>query len=106
MWQIKYWTKGNINPIKKWFLKLSHEQAKSIGKEIALLKTLGNELILPHSRALGKSLFELRERRFGLRIYYCFQGKNIIILLAAGDKGTQTNDIKIARTRLTTIGEK
>lgn len=84
---------------------LSHEQAKSVEKEISILETIGNALNLPHSRALGKGLFELRERRFGLRIYYCFRGKQIIILLAAGDKKTQTNDIKVAHSREATIGE-
>jgi len=73
---------------------------KSIAKEICILAKLGNELKLPHSRAFGKGLFELRERRFGIRIYYYFAGKLIIILLAVGNKKNQTNDIKIARERM------
>lgn len=105
-WQIEYWNEGGKkNPIEKWLDKLTQEQFKSIDKEITLLRKIGNELTLPHSRSLGKGLFELRERRFGFRIYYCFLGQQIIILLAAGDKKTQTNDIKLARERLATLGE-
>lgn len=103
MWQIKYWAKETNNPIEKWFLKLSDEQARSVRKEISLLRSLGNALVLPHSRALGKGIFELRERRFCLRIYYCFKGEQIIILLAAGDKSSQTNDIRLARERADSI---
>ena len=100
-WQIKYWDDGvKKNPIEKWLDKLSDEQIKSVAKEISMLEEVGNELVLPHSRPLGKGLFELRERRFGFRIYYCFQGGYVIILLAAGDKKTQDGDIKIARERL------
>lgn len=105
MWKIKYWVKGDSNPIAKWLDKLTKEQFKSIDKEITLLGKIGNELALPHSRSLGKGLFELRERRFGFRIYYCFKDNQIIILLAAGDKKTQINDIKHARERLATIGK-
>ena len=65
-----------------------------------MLEELGNELKLPHSRALGKGLFELRERQFGYRVYYCFKGNQLIILLTAGDKKTQEKDIKIAYKRL------
>ena len=100
-WQIEYWNAGRgKNPIEKWLDKLTRDQLKSVAKEIAMIEEVGNELKLPHSRALGKGLFELRERRYGLRIYYCFQGESIIILLAAGSKKTQENDIKIARERL------
>jgi len=65
-----------------------------------LLELCGNELKLPQSKALGKGLFELREQRFGFRIYYCFSDNCIIILLAAGDKKSQKSDIVVARKRL------
>lgn len=100
-WRIEYWdvAKGK-NPIEKWVDALTTVQLKSVAKEIKMLEEAGNELKLPHSRSLGKGLFELRERRYGYRIYYCFQGECVIILLAAGDKKSQKNDIQIARERL------
>lgn len=100
-WNIEYWvTEGGNNPIEKWIKKLSLEQVTSVTKELLILEKLGNELRLPHSRSLGKGLFELRERQFGYRLYYCFKGEKLIILLAAGDKKSQDSDIKIAYKRL------
>ena len=58
-----------------------------------------NRLRLPHSRPLGQGMFELRERGYGYRIYYTFR-REVIVLLTAGDKGTQAKDIRIARARM------
>ena len=105
-WQIEYWDpKRGKNSIEKWLDKPTREQFKSVSKEISLLEDAGNELKLPHSKALGKGLFELRERRYGYRVYYGFQGEYIIILLAAGDKKSQERDIVIARERLSELRE-
>ena len=100
-WDIEYWVNDNGNsPIAKWLDKLTKEQLNSIAEELSILEELGNELKLPHSRALGKGLFELRERQFGYRVYYCFKGNQLIILLTAGDKKSQEKDIKVAYKRL------
>jgi len=100
-WIIQYWTNENgKSSIEKWLDKLTKEQLNSVAEELSKLEELGNELKLPHSRALGKGLFELRERQFGYRIYYCFKGNQLIILLTAGDKKSQEKDIKIAYKRL------
>jgi putative addiction module killer protein len=45
-------------------------------------------------------LFELRERKYGYRIYYGFCDSKVIMLLAAGDKKSQKYDIAIARERM------
>jgi putative addiction module killer protein len=100
-WQIEYWSPGRVkSPIEKRADALTTEQLKSVAKEIKMLEEAGNELKLPHSKSLGKGLFELRERRYGYRVYYCFRSEVIILLLAAGDKQSQKNDIKVARERL------
>jgi putative addiction module killer protein len=52
---------------------------------------------------LNKGLFELRERRYGFRVYYAFYRIKQIVLLAGGDKGTQKTDIKIAQERLAAL---
>ena len=65
-----------------------------------LLELCGNLLKLPHSRTLKKGLFELRERRYGFRVYYAFLRNRIILMLHAGDKKAQDKDIDIARQRL------
>lgn len=97
-WTIEYYLE--TDEIIKWFESLEEEAAESVYKELGLLETFGNMLRLPHSKALGDKLFELRERRFGYRVYYTFQGNKVIILLTAGDKSTQEKDIKVARKRI------
>lgn len=105
VWKIKYWPPKDKNDFERWFKKLTKEQQKSVVKVVTMLRIGGNELKLPHSKSLGKKLFELRERRYGYRIYYMFHDGHIIVLLAAGDKSTQKNDIRISRLRLAEVLE-
>jgi putative addiction module killer protein len=101
VWKVDFWTTGTgKGPVEKWLDKLTRDQFKSVAKQIEILAELGNELRFPRSRPLGDGLFELRERQFEFRIYYCFQGSKMIILLAAGDKSSQERDIATARKRL------
>lgn len=72
-------------------------QYKSLAKKVLLLELCGNELKMPHSKSLKQGLFELRDPSFGLRLYYCFRDKKLIILLNGGDKKSQTKDIRAAR---------
>lgn len=65
----------------------------------------GKNEIEHYSRSLGKRLFELREKRFGYRMYYTFHGEQIIVLLVAGNKSTQKNDIRVARERMMKLKE-
>lgn len=65
-----------------------------------LLGICGTNLKLPHSRSLKKGLFELRERQYGLRIYYAFLQNKTVLMLHAGNKKTQKKDIMVARERL------
>ena len=103
-WDIVYWTgKDEFSPIELWLDDLSQEKLKSISKDLLLLKKVGNRMRMPHSKSLGNGLFELREMRFGLRIYYSFNKNKIVILLTAGDKSSQKRDIKIAQERLSKI---
>jgi putative addiction module killer protein len=95
-WNILY-----LEPVETWLDSLDTLQFKSVSKEISLLTHHGNQLRLPHSRALGDGLFELRERQYGLRIYYGFEQGAVIILLHGGDKDSQQQDIKTAKQRLT-----
>jgi len=100
-WHIQYWIgSSKKNSIEQWLDKLTKEQLKSVAKELKMLELTGNLLKMPHSKALGEGLFELRERRYGYRIYYGFHGKQTIILLVAGNKKSQESDIKTARERL------
>ncbi len=106
-WNVEeYWSENKSkNSISHWLKNLSDREFKSVTKEIELLKLYGNLLQMPHSKSLGKGIFELRERKNGLRIYYCFRPNQIIILLIAGNKASQKKDIEIARKRYLDISK-
>jgi len=70
-----------------------------------LLMEFGPSLRMPHSRAMGGGLFELRPRgREGIgRAFYCFViGKKVIILHAFTKKTQETpeQELKLARKRM------
>ena len=72
---------------------------------VELLAEYGPNLRLPHSRAMGNGLFELRPRgRSGIgRAFYCFLvGKRVVVLHAFVKKTQQTPDkeLKLARKRM------
>ena len=73
---------------------------------ISLLREYGHQLRLPHSRALGRGLFELRGRaKSQVRIYYCYQDQ-FAVLLNVHIKKTQkipNHIIKLARSRLQSL---
>ena len=75
---------------------------------IELLIEFGPSLRMPHSRAMGGGLFELRPRgREGIgRAFYCFViGQKVIILHAFVKKTQETpeHELKIARKRMKEI---
>jgi phage-related protein len=75
---------------------------------VELLIEYGPDLGLPHSRALGQGLFELRPRgRSGIgRALYCFLvGQRVLVIHAFIKKTQQTPDreFKLARKRIKEI---
>ena len=69
------------------------------------MEAFGPDLGMPHTRAMGAGLFELRPRgREGVgRTFYCFAiGQRVVILHAFVKKTRETpeHDLKIARKRM------
>lgn len=72
---------------------------------VELLAEFGPDLKMPHSRAMGKGLFELRPsgREDIGRACYCFvAGRRVVILHAFIKKSRRTSerDLKIANNRM------
>ena len=48
-------------------------------------------------KSVGDGVFEKKiDYGPGYRLYYCWQGKQLVLLLCGGDKSTQQNDINQA----------
>ena len=77
----------------KWFDGLAKDRKAQL---IFRLQKIVEHGYLGNSRALGDGLFELKFND-GMRVYFCFSGKQIILLLIGGDKHGQEKDIKKAR---------
>jgi phage-related protein len=72
---------------------------------VELLMEFGPNLRMPHSKAMGDALFELRPRgREGIgRVFYCFIIRQRIVILHAFIKKTPETpecELKISRKRM------
>ena len=99
--EIHYFHERVYAEVQSWPVDVLADYARLV----ELLTEHGPSLRLPHSRALGDGLFELRPRgRSGIgRAFYCFLlGKKVVVLHAFIKKSQQTpdNQLKMARKRL------
>ena len=90
--------------IESWPVGILADYARLVD----LLIEFGPSLRMPHSRAMGGGIFELRPRgREGIgRAFYCFViGQKVIILHAFVKKTQETpeHELKIARKRMKEI---
>lgn len=99
--EIRYFHQRVLSEIHSWPVDVLADYARLV----ELLAEHGPSLRLPHSRAFGDGLFELRPRgRSGIgRAFYCFLvGRQVVVLHAFVKKSQQTPDseLKLARKRL------
>ena len=99
--EIQYFHERVYAEVQSWPVDVLADYARLV----ELLTEHGPSLRLPHARAFGDGLFELRPRgRSGIgRAFYCFLvGKRVVILHAFIKKSQQTpdNELKMARKRL------
>ena len=99
--EIEYFHPRVLAEIESWPVDVLADDARLA----ELLIEYGPSLRLPHSRAFGDGLFELRPSgRSGVgRAFYCFMvGKRVTVLHAFIKKTRQTpdRDLKLARSRL------
>lgn len=98
--EVEYYHERILAEIESW----PEDVIVDYARLIELLIEFGPNLRLPHSRAMGDGLFELRPRgRSGIgRAMYCFVfGKRIVIVHAFIKKSQQTpkRELKLARKR-------
>lgn len=98
--KIEYFHERVLEEIESWPVDVLADYARLV----ELLAEYDPSLRVPHSRAFGDGLFELRPSgRSGIgRAFYCFLvGKHIVILHAFIKKTQQTPDreLKLARKR-------
>ena len=99
--EIEYFHERVLAEIEIWPVDVLADYARLL----ELLTEHGPSLRLPHSRAMGDGLFELRPRgRSGIgRAFYCFLvGRRVVVLHAFIKKTPQTpeRELKLARKRL------
>jgi phage-related protein len=98
--EVQYFDDRLLEEIKEWPDDIYADYLRIL----ELLTEYGPMLRLPHSRAMGEGLFELRPRgKSGAgRAFYCFIfGRKVVILHAFMKKTQKTpdKDLKIARNR-------
>ena len=94
-YEIEYYHPKILAAIEAWPVDVLADYARLV----ELLADHGPSLRLPHSRALGSGLFELRPRgKSGIgRAFYCFLvGKRVVIVHAFVKKTEQTPDKELA----------
>lgn len=77
----------------RWFRDLQDDAQGKIQLRIDRLEA-GNP---GDPKAVGRGVFEMRIHWGpGYRVYFAWQGRTCILLLAGGDKGSQERDIRCA----------
>jgi len=103
-YSVEYFNVRVRTEIESWPVDMVADYARIV----ELLIEHGPNLRLPHSRAFGEGLFELRPRgKSGIgRVFYCFLvGRRVVVLHAFIKKSQQTreHELKIARKRMKEI---
>ena len=92
--------------VEKFIRSLDPPTIAKVLRTLDLLEKHGSDLGMPHSKSLGKGLFELRVRgTMEIRIFYAFAKNDIYLLHAFQKKSQQTpvKEIDLARARLDSI---
>ena len=98
---VEYYNRKVLDEIESWPVGVLADYARLL----ELLMDFGPHLRMPHSRAMGGGLFELRPRgtEGQGRSLYCFQVGQRVVILHAFIKKTQSTpmrDLALARRRL------
>jgi len=101
MWSIQYFNARVQQDIEGWPVGIYADFLRLI----SLMENHGADLRMPHSRAMGQGLFELRckgQEGIGRAFYCTMVGREIVILHSFIKKSQETPDseVRTARKRL------
>jgi putative addiction module killer protein len=93
---IEYTNDADKNPFREWFFSLNAKAAAKVTTAITRLEN-GN---ISNVKSVGGGVCEYKINFGpGYRVYFAYDGKNIILLLAGGSKQRQSKDIETAKAR-------
>jgi putative addiction module killer protein len=102
--RVVFWVGPNgEKPVAQWLKSLPERDRLHIGglfRDLAFDGPSSRPKVFKH---LEGSLWEIKDRRHpgpGLRIYFGYDGVQIVVVVCAGDKSTQDRDIELAKKRL------
>ena len=95
---LEYTNLAEKNLFREWFFGLEARAAAKVTTAITRLES-GNT---SNVESVGSGVYEYKINYGpGYRVYFAFDGKTIIILLAGGTKKRQSKDIETAKARWT-----
>lgn len=86
--------------VEGFISSLKKETIAKMLRTIDLLEEFGPRLGMPHSKSMGKGLFELRVRgKSDVRIFYCFHKNTAVLLHGFIKKSQQTprKELRVAQ---------
>lgn len=93
---IEYTNDADQNLFREWFFGLDARAAAKVTAAIARLEN-GNT---SNVKSVGGGVYEYKINFGpGYRVYFAYDGKNIILLLAGGSKQRQSKDSETAKIR-------
>lgn len=93
---IEYINDADRNLFREWFFGLDAVSAAKVTAAIARLEN-GNT---SNVKSLGGGIYEYKINFGpGYRVYFAYDGRKVILLLAGGSKQRQSKDIEAARAR-------
>ncbi|MDR1431555.1 MAG: type II toxin-antitoxin system RelE/ParE family toxin [Propionibacteriaceae bacterium] len=99
----KQWTVVISAEIARWYELLSPADRRVVDRMIMMLAEYGNDLRMPHSRSLGRGLFELRfaiaRAAIEQRITYTFDLGRMVVTLTTFRKTKDNEAREVSRAR-------
>jgi hypothetical protein len=95
------WTLVLSNEVREWYLRLAEHDKAQAARIFTMLEERGPMLRMPHSRALGQDLFELRFNceQVARRITYTFDVDRRVITLTTFRKQRDNESREVRRAR-------